>query len=116
MPEWAQVIMKKFSDFESSQKKKERAFEIGNRRKEIDKIIAKLPESIKKAYARIDLDIAEDDFSELKESIGKEVEDTITAFSSKRAAFNPPYAGGGDGSKEISKEEADKVAARLLQH
>lgn len=115
-PEWAKKLMKDFGEWKAQQKNRERAVEIGNRRKEITKLVEKLPKSIQKAYDRMDLDIDEADYDELKSEIGKEVDETVKELSQKRAVFNPPYAGQGGGEKEMSKEEADKIAKSLLSH
>lgn len=116
IPKWAQKLIKDMSDFKAQQKNRDRAVEIGIRRKEITQLVSKLPKSVQRAYDRMDLDIADDDYSALKEEIGKEVDDAVKELSTKRAVFNPPYSGQGGGEKEISKEKADEIAKSLLNH
>lgn len=115
MPEYVLKLMKEVSDLKTSLQNRDRAVEIGNRRKEIDKLVSKLPKSVQKAYSRMDLDIAEDDYNELKTSISKEVEETLGEITIKKAAFNPPYAGDGNQDKaQIPTERADAIAERLV--
>ena len=113
IPEWAKKIMKDFGDFKAQQKNRDRAVEIGNRRKEITKLVSKLPKPMQSAYDRMDLDIDDADYDSLKTEISSEVDEVMKELSTRRAVFNPPYAGQGNGVKEMSKETADEIAKSL---
>jgi len=117
IPEYVKKLMADIKDLKTSLKNKDRAMELGNRRKEISGIVGKLPKVLQKAYDRMDLDIADDDYAALKEQVTQEVNDTITEFAQKRAVFSPPFAGQGEGDKKgITKEEADKIAKQLINN
>lgn len=116
IPEWAKSLIKDFSTMKKNLSDRDKAATITKRRAEVDSIISKLPESVKKAYSRMNLDVSDEDYETLKTSLTSEVEETMKEFNQKRSVFSPPYAGHGgeNGGQKITKEKADAIAKRLV--
>lgn len=117
IPEWAKILLGKVEQLEKRNADYDKATKIETRRKDISNIVGKLPTSLKKAYERMNLDIADDEFETLKTSITEEVGELEKEISQKNAITKPPLAKNSDGSKQmISKEKANAYAKRLLNH
>lgn len=115
IPEWAKTLIKDFSSIKKDLSDRDHAEIISKRRAEVESITSKLPDSVKKAYSRMNLDVSDEDYEALKTSLTTEVEETMKEFNQKRSIFSPPYAGGGENDgNPISKKEADEIAKSVL--
>lgn len=87
------------------------------RRQTLDAIISKLPEDLRKPYARTPVnDLTDEEFEALTGEIQTEVEGLVTATTVRGAVFGRPAGGGaqaGSKGKEATEEEASKVIERL---
>lgn len=86
------------------------------RRQTLDAIISKLPEDLRKPYARTPVnDMSDEEFEALTGEIQTEVEGLVTATTVRGAVFGRPAGGAqaGPKGKEATEEEASKVIERL---
>lgn len=86
------------------------------RKQKLDAIISKLPEDLRKPYARTPVnDMSDEEFEALTGEIRAEVDGVLTATSVRGAVFGRPAGGASAGSKgkEATEEEAGKVVERL---
>lgn len=88
------------------------------RKQKLDAIISKLPEDLRKPYARTPVnDLTDEEFEALTGEIQTEVEGLVTATTVRGAVFGRPASGGaqagGSKGKEATEEEASKVIERL---
>lgn len=84
------------------------------RTQEVQAIIGKLPEGLRKPYTRIELQsLSEEDYAALKQEIAEEVSTAVNELSVKGASFKPPMRGN-DNGVQMSKEKADAIAKRLV--
>lgn len=86
------------------------------RRQKLDAIISKLPEDLRKPYARTPVnDMSDEEFEALTGEIQTEVEGLVTATTVRGAVFGRPAGGAqaGPKGKEATEEEASKVIERL---
>lgn len=116
IPAWAKKLTEDLSTLKQKLADSDKAKVIDTRKGEISKIVAKLPASVKKAYERMNFDVSDEDYEQLKTSIESEVKDIEKDFTTKKSLFTPPFHTTGEHDKEISKDEADKIAARLVNH
>lgn len=116
IPAWAKKLTEDLSTLKQKLADSDKAKVIDTRKGEISKIVAKLPASVKKAYERMNFDVSDEDYEQLKTSIESEVKDIEKDFTTKKSLFTPPFHNTGEHDKEISKDDADKIAARLVNH
>lgn len=86
------------------------------RKQKLDAIISKLPEDLRKPYARTPVnDMSDEEFEALTGEIQTEVEGLVTATTVRGAVFGRPAGGAqaGPKGKEATEEEASKVIERL---
>lgn len=87
-----------------------------SRKQKLDAIISKLPEDLRKPYARTPVnDMSDEEFEALTGEIQTEVEGLVTATTVRGAVFGRPAGGAqaGPKGKEATEEEASKVIERL---
>ena len=86
------------------------------RQQQLNAVIEKLPEKLRKPYTRISVkDMMDDDFTAFISETETEVEGVLSEYNSKSAVFNAPLGGGGAVSKkEPSKEEVEAVLGGLI--
>lgn len=86
-----------------------------SRKQKFDAIIGKLPEDLRKPYARTDIkSITDEEFDTLLSEVGTEVEELAKTANAKGAVFGRPATGGAaktstNGVKEATDEEAQRV-------
>lgn len=114
MPEYLKKLMASVDYLTKRAADEDKAKVMASRKSEMSKIVSKLPDSIKKAYERINLDVSDDDFEQLKTTVEGEVKSMEKDLAAKRSVFSPPFQSDGEPNKEISKERADRIADRLL--
>lgn len=85
------------------------------RKQQLSGIIAKLPESLRKAYERTPVDgLTDEQFNTLIGEVTTEVDGIVQATNQKGAIFGRPSAAGGSGSQggELTKEQQEAIAHR----
>lgn len=85
------------------------------RKQQLSGVIAKLPDSLRKAYERTPVDgMTDEQFNTLIGEVTTEVDGIVQATNQKGAIFGRPSASGGSGSQggELSKEQQDAIAHR----
>lgn len=116
-PAWAQALI------DSNKKLTERLDHLegerttATRKAELDGIISKLPETLRKGYARINVDgYTDEEFTQLKADITSEVEAISKEAGAKGAVFGRPAASGGKnvGGGTSSTEEATDAEATAV--
>lgn len=86
-----------------------------SRKQKFDAIIGKLPEDLRKPYARTDIkSISDEEFETLLSEVGMEVEELAKTANARGAVFGRPATGGAtktttNGVKEATDEEAQRV-------
>ena len=116
-PAWAKALI------DSNKKLTERLNSIegekisSTRKQKLDAIIGKLPENLRKSYARTPVkDLSDEDFETLTTEISAEVEELVKNNTAKGAVFGRPVGGGQQSkatAKEATDEEADSVVDRF---
>ena len=116
VPEWAKAIIdsnKKLNE-ELAQMK---ADKVANGRKaKLNKLVEQLPESLRKAYGRTNVEsLTDEEFDALTNEVKTEVEQIAGDISAKKSVFGVPRTGGGTTpkGKEATKEETDAVVSKL---
>ena len=85
------------------------------RKQQLSGVIAKLPESLRKAYERTPVDgMTDEEFNTLIGEVTTEVDGIVQATNQKGAIFGRPSATGGSGSQggELTQEQKDAIAHR----
>ncbi|MCD8313421.1 MAG: hypothetical protein LUC24_04605 [Bacteroidales bacterium] len=117
VPEWAKALIEQNRKLGERFDAMDRDRTTATRRQQLDKVVSKLPESLRKGYSRTAVDTLKDEeFSKLLEEITGEVDGIVKETSAKRAVFGVPGAKTGatvDTSREATKEETDAVLSRL---
>lgn len=87
----------------------------GARRAKIEEAVARLPESLRRAYARMDLaGLTDAEFEALAEEVGGEVEGVLTQLGAQQAVFNRPFGGGGAAATAKPSEAERAAVARAM--
>ena len=85
------------------------------RKQQLSGVIAKLPESLRKAYGRTPVDgMTDEQFNTLIGEVTTEVDGIVQATNQRGAIFGRPSAAGSSGSQggELSKEQQEAIAHR----
>ena len=117
VPAWAKAII------ESNEKLKDelaqmKANKVADGRKaRLNKIVEQLPESLRKAYGRTNVEsLSDEEFDNLTNEVNGEVEKINGEISAKKTVFGIPMktAGGtATKGKEATKEETDAVVSKI---
>lgn len=86
------------------------------RQQKLNDIIGKLPENLRKPYARVSVkDMTDEEFETLTTEVATEVDGLLADVDAKGAVFGKPSTGGGktQPGKEPTKEEVDAVAKAM---
>lgn len=112
-PEWVKQLI------ESNKKLTERldAMESDkittSRRAQLNEIVSKLPETLRKAYERTPVDnLSNEEFDTLKETINTEVTGILKESQTKGAVFGKPFQGGASGEK-ATEDEVKSVVDKI---
>ena len=85
-----------------------------SRKQQIDALVDKLPEALRKPYARMAYkDLSDEEFGTLLTEVGAEVEAVSKEASSNGALFSKPRASQGGAEKAASDAEVDAVVAGM---
>lgn len=117
VPEWAKAIIdsnEKLKD-ELAQMKANKVAD--GRKARLNKIVEQLPESLRKAYGRTNVEsLSDEEFDNLTNEVKGEVEKINGEISAKKTVFGIPMktAGGtATKGKEATKEETDAVVSKI---
>ena len=117
VPAWAKAIIesnKKLNE-ELAQMKANKVAD--GRRAALNKLVERLPESLRKAYGRTNVEsLTDEEFDSLTNEVKGEVEQIAGDISAKKTVFGVPLktAGGTPRhGKEATKEETDAVVGKL---
>ena len=86
------------------------------RQQKLNDIIGKLPENLRKPYARVSVkDMTDEEFETLTTEVTAEVDSLLADVDAKGAVFGKPSTGNGKTTpgKEPTKEEVDAVAKAM---
>lgn len=119
-PAWAKALIDSNKQLTERLNKMEGERTTSTRKTELDGIIAKLPESLRKVYSHIKLDsLSDEEFNTLKSDITSEVESISKEQGVKGAVFGRPAGNGGKpaasggSQQEATDAEATAVVDRL---
>lgn len=113
-PAWAKSIIESNKTLADKLNKLEGENISKTRQQQLDAIVGKLPETLRKPYSRISLnDKSEDEFKALLDEVTTEVEGLSTELGAKSTVFNKPLGGGHIETKEPSKEEVEEVVSQM---
>lgn len=113
-PTWAKSIIESNKTLADKLNKLEGENISKTRQQQLDAIVGKLPETLRKPYSRISLnDKSDDEFKALLDEVTTEVEGLSTELGAKSTVFNRPLGGGSVNTKEPSKEEVEEVVSQM---
>lgn len=109
VPEWAQSLIDQNKALTERLDRMSAERSAADRKAQLEQIVSKLPENLRKPYSRISLDaMSDDDFSALTADITKEVDSIAGTLQSKGAVFGRPS--GGAKPREGELTDAQKAA------
>lgn len=114
-PSWAKALIESNKALSERLSAMEGEKVVTVRKQQLSSIVEKLPEPLRKPYARIGLkDLSDDDFNALKSEIENEVSGLLTDTRAKGAVFGRPSALGGQAKPEgeLTKEQLEAIAHR----
>lgn len=113
-PAWAKSIIETNKALSEKLNKLEGENISKTRQQQLDAIVGKLPETLRKPYSRISLnDKSDDEFKALLDEVTTEVEGLSTELDAKSTVFTKPLGGGHIETKEPSKEEVEEVVSQM---
>lgn len=113
-PEWAKQLLEQNKTLTERIAKMEGQRTTDSRKQQLQTIVAKLPEKLRKPYERITVDsLTDEQFNTLVTEVTTEVDGIANDFNSKGAVFGRPTAnGGGNQGNELTKEQQEAIAHR----
>lgn len=115
IPAWAQALIDSNKEMTERINKMDSERTTATRRQQIQAIIAKLPEDLRKGYERTPVDnLTDEQFNTLVGEITTEVDGIANTLNAKGAVFGKPSAQSGTGNQgdALSKEQLDNIARR----
>lgn len=105
-PAWAKAIVESNKALQAKVDALEKGKVTDGRKAVFDKMVAKLPDSLRVAYSRTSYqDLSDDDFEKLKGEIEKEIDDIVKDQKTKGATFSPRAS---DSGKTLDSDEASE--------
>lgn len=114
-PAWAKAIIDSNKALQDKISAMEGEKVTTSRKQTLEAITSKLPENLRKSYARTSVEnLSDDEFEALKTEISTEVDAVATELNAKGAVFGRPAAqsGGNNPKDALSKEQEDAISAR----
>ena len=115
VPAWAQALIDSNKAMSERLNKMDIERTTATRRQQLQTIIAKLPEDLRKGYERTPVDnLTDEQFSTLVGEITIEVDGIANAIQAKGAVFGKPTVQGGTGNQgdALTKEQEEAIARR----
>lgn len=111
-PAWAQALIDSNKQLTERLNKMEGERTTASRKAELDEILSKLPENLRKAYSRTPVDnLTDEQWATVKGEITTEVESLAKEVGAKGAVFGRPTNGSGGKSTGISTEVQEATDA-----
>ena len=118
VPAWAKALIDSNAQLKDRLEAMERGKTTDTRRHQLNAIVSRLPESLRKAYERTPVDnLTDEEFNSLSASITQEVDGIIADTQAKGAVFGRPLGGGKQQpaqSAATSKEATDAEATAVV--
>jgi hypothetical protein len=118
-PAWAKTIIKNQKAIDARFAALEGEKVTSTRKQQLEAIVSKLPENLRKPYARVAIpaDMSDEDFATMTAEITTEVDGLLAEASTKGAVFGRPLGGGAkvESGKEATEQECDELAKRLIK-
>lgn len=113
-PEWVKQLLESNRTLTDRLAKLEGDRTATARKQQLDSIVSKLPETLRKPYERISLDTLTDEaFNTLVTEVTSEVDGITKDIQAKGAVFGRPSAQGGKAQQnELTKEQQEAIAHR----
>lgn len=113
-PVWAQALIDSNKALSDRLNKMEGERTTATRREQLNGILGKLPENLRKAYERTPVDnLTDEQFSSLTGEISTEVEGIVKDNQQRGAVFGKPSVTGGQTRNEqLTKEQVDAISHR----
>lgn len=115
VPEWAKTLIDTNKALSERIAKMETERTTTTRKQQLNEVIGKLPENLRKAYERTPVDnITDEEFTTLISDITKEVDGIVKATTQRGAVFGRPSATGNQGNQDgtLTKEQEAAIAHR----
>lgn len=116
VPSWAQAILEANKTMADRLNKMETERTTNNRRQQLNAIVEKLPENLRKAYQRTSVDtLNEEEFTSLIAEVGTEVESIASDINAKGAVFGRPANQGGattNSKGQLTEEQVKIISSR----
>lgn len=114
IPSWAKALSDSIKAVSDRLDKVDSDRTAATRRQRLEGVTAKLPENLRKPYARISLDsLSEEDFESMLADVTKEVEGISSSLTQKGAVFGRPASGGNKGQQgELTEAQKAAIAHR----
>lgn len=113
-PEWAKAIMASNKTLADKLALLEGEKVTTARKGQLDKLIEKLPEELRKPYARMTIDtLSDEEFTALTSEITTEVEGISNTLAAKGAVFTRPVGGGASSEAKPADKEVEAVAKAM---
>lgn len=115
-PEWAKALLKANQELTERLNKVEGEKRAKARREALDKITTGLPESVRKVFAKADIDtLDEDAFNALKDDMTEEVATLKKELKAGGAAFTTPPAEAAETKEKPAQSEVDDIVGDWLK-
>lgn len=113
-PPWAQALIDSNKQLVERVNRMEAEKTTSSRKVQLDGLLTKLPENLRKGYERITLDgLKDEEFNSLISEVTTEVNNITADLNSRGAVFGRPSAhNGGQQTGELTKEQQDAIAQR----
>ena len=115
VPEWAKTLIDTNKALSERIAKMETERTTTTRKQQLNEVIGKLPENLRKGYERTPVDnITDEEFHSLIGDITKEVDGIVKATAQRGAVFGRPSATGNKGNQDgtLTKEQEAAIAHR----
>lgn len=115
VPAWAQALINSNTQLTERLNKMDADRTTASRRQQLDSIVEKLPENLRKAYQRTSVDnLSDDEFSSLLTDVTTEVEGMVSTINAKGAVFGRPAAAGAGqaGNEQLTEAQIKAINTR----
>ena len=115
VPAWAQALIDSNKKLNERLDKMDGERTTATRKQQLNEVIGKLPENLRKGYERTPIDnITDKEFTTLLGEVTKEVDGIVKATAQRGAVFGKPTVTGGTGNQggELTKEQQEAIAHR----
>ena len=115
IPAWAKAVIDSTKEMKETIAKMQTERTTSTRKQQLNEVIGKLPENLRKAYERTPVDgISDEEFTKLLGEVTGEVDGIIKATTQRGAVFGRPSATGSQGNQDgtLTKEQEAAIAHR----